>query len=242
MTSKSVHRTRRWTMTTVALVAALATVLTACGSSGNAHAQSAGTVAATPAAIETAATPASGTLTASEDALYAAMHGLWDQHMEWTYATVAAFAAGTNGLTPTLNRLLQNQTDIGNAIKPFYGDAAGNELSTLLHAHIMGYVPLLQAAKAGDQAKAKTAFAAVLANGVLIGKFLEKANSNWPAPGMEQMMNTHNNQTLQYAADQLGGKYADSIAEYGQAEAHMAQMADMLSAGIIKQFPDKFTS
>jgi hypothetical protein len=81
-----------------------------------------------------------------------------------------------------------------------------------------------------------------MANGVEIGKFLESANPNWAAPQIDQMMATHNTQTLQYAKDQLHGKYADSITVVGQVEAHMQDMADMLSEGIIKQFPDKFTS
>lgn len=221
-----------------ATLAALATVVAACGT----PATSASSAPATSTNSVSAAATATGTRTASEAKLYSAMHELWSQHMEWTYAAIAAFAAGTQGLTPTLNRLLQNQTDIGDAVKPYYGDAAGTKLSELLHAHINDYVPVLTAAKAGDQAKLKDAVAAVMANGVEIGKFLEGANPNWAAPEMEQMMTTHNTQTLQYATDQLQGKYADSINVYGQAEAHMSDMADMLSAGIIKQFPDKFTS
>jgi hypothetical protein len=55
-------------------------------------------------------------------------------------------------------------------------------------------------------------------------------------------MKEHTDQTVVYASDQLRGKYADSIAAYGVAEAHMLQMADLLSAGIIKAFPSKFTS
>lgn len=39
------------------------------------------------------------------------------------------------------------QTDIGNAIKPFYGDEAGNKLAALLHEHIVGAANVLAAAK-----------------------------------------------------------------------------------------------
>ncbi|MGH3211260.1 MAG: hypothetical protein ACRDPY_34815 [Streptosporangiaceae bacterium] len=218
----------------VMLPAALAVVLVACGFSGS-------TASAAPAAP--AAATHSAPVTRSELSLYLAMRTLWEQHMEFTYDTVAAFAAGSKALTPTLDRLLQNQSDIGNAVKPFYGTAAGNELTRLLRTHILDYVPVLEAAKAGNKAGVEKAFAAVLANGVQVGKFLEHANPrSWPAPEMEQMMTVHNDQTLQYAADQLEGKYAASIAEYGKAEAHMQEMSDMLSAGIIRQFPRKFAS
>jgi hypothetical protein len=63
------------------------------------------------------------------------------------------------------------------------------------------------------------------------------ANPHWSKAEMRMMMATHIDQTLAYAAAQLQGHYARS---YGHAEHHMLEMADMLSKGIIAQFPGKF--
>jgi hypothetical protein len=57
---------------------------------------------------------------------------------------------------------------------------------------------------------------------------------------MRMMMLTHIDQTVAYAAAQLTGHYARSIRLYGHAEQHMLRMADMLSNGIIAQFPRRF--
>jgi hypothetical protein len=38
-----------------------------------------------------------------------------------------------------------------------------------------------------------------------------------------------------------GGDGAQAIVDYGTAEALMVEMGDMLSAGLIAQFPNKFT-
>jgi hypothetical protein len=57
---------------------------------------------------------------------------------------------------------------------------------------------------------------------------------------MRMMMATHIDQTVAYAAAQRQGHYARSIRIYGHAEHHMLEMADMLSKGIIAQFPGKF--
>lgn len=216
----------------LALLALFAALLAACGSSGKATAQG----------TKPAAAPA-GSETASQAALHTAMRSLWEQHMEWTYATIAAFAANSKGLNDTLNRLLQDQVDIGNAIKPYYGEAAGQQLTSLLKTHILDFVPILKAAKAGDQRALKPAETAVYANAKQIGDFLAKANpKNWPQSTMEQMMKTHIDQTLAYGTAQLQGNYADSIKVYGQAENHMLMMADVLSKGIIAQFPGRFAN
>lgn len=178
--------------------------------------------------------------TSSQAALYLEMRTLWGQHMEWTYATVSAFVVGSPALKRTLHRLLRNQTDIGNAVKPFYGKAAGHRLTKLLKTHINDAVPVLVAAQAGDNEALNTAIKAWYANAKRIGDFLARANPHWHKAAMERMMHRHITQTIAYASDQLAGEYAMSIADYGTAEAHMTRMADMLSHGLIKQFPHRF--
>lgn len=173
-------------------------------------------------------------------ALYSTMRTVWDQHMQWTYATVVAFAADSPGLQPTVDRILRNQVDIGNAIAPYYGDAAATKLTDLLSTHIKDAVPVLTAAKAGDKAALNTAVTAWYANAQDIADFLAGANPNWAKHDMRKMMKAHITQTIGYASDVLAGNWSKAIAHYDHAQAHMDQMADMLSAGIINQFPAKF--
>jgi len=82
--------------------------------------------------------------------LRGAMQKLWNDHMQWTFATVGAFFHNSKGLDAQLNRLLQNQKDIGAAIVPIYGQAAGDQLTKLLTTHIQQAVPVLTAAKNND--------------------------------------------------------------------------------------------
>jgi len=51
-------------------------------------------------------------------ALNGAMRKLWSDHMQWTYATVDAYFNNPDGLQAQLDRLLQNQANIGSAINP----------------------------------------------------------------------------------------------------------------------------
>jgi hypothetical protein len=182
-----------------------------------------------------------GTLTARQVAFHDAMRKLWEDHVTWTRLAIVSFAAGLPDLQPTEARLLANQTDIGNAIKPYYGRAAGNKLTALLKEHITGAVALLQAAKSGDSAAIATASNAWYANTNEIADFLHNANPhNWARGEMRAMMKTHLDETLKEAQDRLEGKYAADIRDYEAIHRHILKMADELSAGIMRQFPKRF--
>jgi hypothetical protein len=176
--------------------------------------------------------------TSKQLALHDGMRGLWEQHVAWTRLAIVAFAAGAPDLQATEARLLRNQVDIGNAVKPFYGRTAGNQLTKLLTTHITGAVALLQAAKSGDAAAIAKAKSAWYANGRQVADFLHAANPrNWSRADMRSMMKVHLDQTLAEAVDELTGKYAAGVREYDAIETHIIEMADMLSSGIAKQFP-----
>ena len=196
----------------------------------------------TPAARATGSMSLSAPVTQKELALSNAMRKLWEDHITWTRIVIIDFAAGLPDLTLAEKRLLRNQTDLGNAIKPYYGAAAGNALTKLLRTHILEAVPVLTYAKSGDQAKLKKALAAWYANGRQIAAFLTKANpSAWPLPMTQSMMKNHLDLTTQEAVARLQGKWAADIAAYDAVHREILGMADMLSAGIVQQFPKRFS-
>ena len=74
--------------------------------------------------------------TADQVVFHDQMRKLWEDHVTWTRLAIVTFAADggdSASFGASATRLLQNQVDIGDAIKPFYGDATGNQLTTLLH-------------------------------------------------------------------------------------------------------------
>jgi hypothetical protein len=171
-------------------------------------------------------------------ALHDQMRKLWEDHITWTRLAIVAFADGSAGFDATAARLLQNQTDIGDAIKPYYGEAAGNQLTTLLSAHITIAVELLKAAKAGDADALTDAKARWYANSDQIADFLAAANPRWwPQADMRAAMKMHLDQTLTEAVHELTGDYAGSVTDYEQVHLHILGMADLLSFGIWRQFP-----
>lgn len=171
----------------------------------------------------------------------AEMRELWSDHVVWTRNVIINVMDGAPGTTEAVNRLLKNQVDIGNAIKPYYGDAGGNGLTDLLTEHINTAATLLTAAKTGDTPTFNIALAAWYVNGDEIATFLNTANpdhfglANWKAH-----MKSHLDLTLEEAVARLEGDYAADVIAYDKVFADIMMMADMLSEGIANQFPDKF--
>jgi hypothetical protein len=182
--------------------------------------------------------------TATRTAFHDAMRKLWEDHIIWTRQFIVSAATEAENLPdtgPTVDRLLANQTDIGNAIKPFYGEAAGDALTALLREHILTAADIVAAAKAGDGDAVEAAAAAWYANADEIATFLSEANPrNWPLDEMKAHMRSHLDLTLEEAVARLEGRYADDIGAYDKVHADILEMADMLSAGIIAQFPSRF--
>src|SRR5262252_1192793 len=169
------------------------------------------------------------------------MRKLWEDHITWTRLFIVSDAANLPDLSPTANRLFQNQVDIGNAFKPFYGDTVGNQLASLLHDHIALAAQIIAAAKAGDSAGVASASAAWYANANQIAEFLSNANpANWPLDQMKAMFKSHLDLTLQEAVDRLNGLFTADIADYERVHIEILSMADFLSSGIIAQFPAMF--
>jgi hypothetical protein len=221
--------TRRLSVTAVAVVAAVAAIPAFAATGSEHHAPGHAHVAKTH------------TITAKQLAFHDAMRKLWEDHVTWTRLAIVSFISDLPDLQATEARLLANQEDIGDAIKPYYGKKAGAKLTALLKQHILGAVDLMAAAKAGDQAAVAKADAAWNANGRQIADFLHSANPrNWPQKEMRSMMQTHLDQTLKEAVDRLGGKHAAEVRDYDAIHAHILEMADMLSSGIVKQFPARF--
>ncbi len=197
-----------------------------------------------PTALPLTATPAATSVPAPKipaPDFRNAMRKLWEDHVTWTRLYIISVAHDLPDKDATAQRLLANQSDIGNAIKPFYGDAAGDKLTALLKDHILGAADLLAAAKAGDQSKVESASTKWYDNADAIATFLSSANAkNWQLATMKEAMKAHLDQTLKEAVDRLQGKYADDIKDYDAVHTHILGMADALSNGIIAQFPAEF--
>ena len=172
--------------------------------------------------------------------LRTAMRQLWEDHVTWTRNVILCVMDGLPGTDQAVTRLLKNQDDIGNAIKPYYGDDAGKKLSDLLHVHITTAADLLKAAKTDNNAAFDDANKKWTANADEISDFLSKANPNWKLDDVKMMMHDHLKLTTDEAVARKKKDYAGDVQAYDKVHDEILKMSDMLTDGIIKQHPDKF--
>jgi len=177
----------------------------------------------------------------SEIAFRNDMRALWEDHIVWTRLAIISLISGSPDTDATVARLLRNQTDIGDAVKPYYGDAAGEELTKQLRGHILIAADLVLAAEAGDTEKLADAQERWQANADDIAAVLHSVNPVfWKLPALEHMLDEHLTLTTQEAVARLEGDWEADVAAYDAIHHHALGMADTLSVGIVKQFPRRF--
>jgi hypothetical protein len=189
---------------------------------------------AMPAAAQTTPMMSNGAAQLRSD-----MRKLWTDHVVWTRDYIIAAVADAPDASAAANRLMKNQDDIGGAIAKFYGAPAGQQLTTLLKAHISTAVDVIKAAKANDQAGLAAANKKWDDNAVQIADFLAKANPNWPRATLVDMMKMHLSTTTNEVVARLHKDWEGDAKAYDAVYDHILKMADALTDGIVKQFPDK---
>ena len=142
--------------------------------------------------------------------------------------------------TPPPTRLLKNQEDIGAAIVPFYGQAAGDRLTDLLKEHILIAVDLVEAAKTGDHAAFATHDARWTAN-------IERSAPSSPAPTRTgprrtcfDLLALHLKLTKDEAVARITADWAADVKAFDDIFTEIMVLADTLHDGLVAQFPDRF--
>lgn len=168
------------------------------------------------------------------------MQKAWIDHTGWSSRHIVSTLSNLPDQKEILKRLLQNQQDIGNVIKPYYGDAVGNKLAELLTEHTMIADRILAAIKAGNRSDVKKLNAEWRKNADDIAKFLSSINPNWSYDELQKMMQEHLRLVTEIVRDYIKQDWKAGIAVTDENEIHMIHFADLLTEGIVKQFPKKF--
>ena len=171
----------------------------------------------------------------------AALRNLWLNHVFWVRNVVVATLGKQDAAAKTAEgEVVANAHGIADAIKPFYGDKAGDALFGLLAGHYGAIKAYLTATAAGDKKGQDQATAALLANADKIATFLSGANPNLPKDTVLGLLQAHGGHHITQIQQLKAGQYAEEAQTWAAMQEHMYVIADALTGAIAKQFPDKF--
>lgn len=165
---------------------------------------------------------------------------LWSDHVSWTRDFIISDLASLEDKDVAVERLLKNQDDIGNSIKAYYGEENAKKLSTLLKEHITIAGAVVSAAKSGNKDDLEKANKLWYENADKIADVLSVLNPSWPKNAVKDMLYQHLKLITDQVVARLNKNWKADVAAYDAGLDHMLMFADVVSSGIVKQFPDKF--
>jgi hypothetical protein len=171
--------------------------------------------------------------TAEEEALHVAMRELWMDHATWARFVIVDQVAGLPETPRTTIRLLANQRQLGDELRPTYGDAAGDGWTNLLREHVFVGAAVVDAAASHDADRLRTARTVWYTNAYTMDTFLAAANPAWSTPLVPDLVKTHLDQTSIEAMSRVLDDWAGDAAAYDAVVANALELADTMSAGLV---------
>lgn len=165
---------------------------------------------------------------------------LWSDHVIWTKNYIVSAFTDSEDKDKVLARLLQNQQDIGNVFKPYYGEAVGDKLAQLLREHIVIAGKVIDAVKAGNQTDAEKYNKEWYANADEIAKFLSSQNPKYSYEQLQEMLHEHLELITDDVMARVKKDWDAEIVAFDKGLEHMMMFGDLLTEGIVKQFPENF--
>jgi len=177
-----------------------------------------------------------------EAALRSTMRRLWGEHTAWTRATISSLVYALPDANVVVARLLRTATDMGGALRPFYGDEIARRYGQLLTEHITLAGAIVNATLVGNVEKAAMIEQNWFRNGTEIALFLTSISPYLSAVEFQEMFDEHLMLIKQGMMSMLDKDFKASVDLFDLMEIEALEMADTITDAVIKQFPYKFMS
>ncbi|WP_107923458.1 hypothetical protein [Lysinibacillus parviboronicapiens] len=165
---------------------------------------------------------------------------LWMEHVNWTRMTIISIVFDLPDLPFVQQRLLRNATDLGNCLRPFYGDQIADRYAALIKEHLVIAAQLVTAAVKGDTATAQAKETEWFRNADDIATFLSHINPYLSKEAVQKMFYTHLALTKNEAVTMIQKNYQADVQIFDKIEAEALAMSDMIATAIVMQFCYRF--
>ena len=169
-----------------------------------------------------------------------AMRLVWLQGIYWTRMVMISIAEGLPDQEDAENRLLRNPTDLTTVFASFYSPELLILIPQLLTEHQQIDAALVTALRDGNIAEANELNGQWYDNADRLSDAFADLNPYYNREEIRRMLYAHLDLTKQQTAMRLAGNFPGDIIAFEQIEQKILTLADLLSDGIIRQFPDQF--
>ena len=167
------------------------------------------------------------------------MRALWESRATFLRAYVVSAINNSKDVYEARDKLIKNAGDLGASIQPYYGYWARSILTGLLKKNVLLTAEVIKAAKAGNKNDLDWNKKMWYANAFALAGFFY-ITRNQTKEDLTAMLYKHLDFTMSGIEAMLRKDEKKDLEYYGKDHAHMAMFSDILTDGIVKQFPDKF--
>ncbi len=178
--------------------------------------------------------------TEETSSLHDAMRRLWADHVIWTRQYIVNAVAGARDAQAAAERLLKNQEDIANVFVPFYGEEMGGCLTDLLKSQVLIAVELVNAGIVDDERQFRREERHWNDKAAEIAALLSEANPCWPEKDVQDLLSQELSFTKREFVARFEEDWECDIQYFDDMFSQILTMADVLSEGLVSQFPDRF--
>ena len=161
---------------------------------------------------------------------------LWEQHVVWTRMFLISSLEELPDLEATTNRLLRNPFDFAKVLEIFYGKQKAETFRGLLEEHLTIAASIVSNAKQGNTKAVEQYSKLWYRNADQIAALLAGINPRWAEDDWRNLMYDHLRMLTDELMARLSGEYNKDIILFDMIEEQALAMADVMAAGIIKQF------
>lgn len=171
----------------------------------------------------------------------AVLRDLWLSHiLSIRNVAVATMDKNTTARSAAEAGVVANAEQIARSIEPFYGEAASDQLFTLLAGHYGAIRDHLDATVAGSASQQDAAVKALTANAAEISRFLSGANPHLPKDTLMGLLMAHAAHHITQFQQLKEADYAHEAETWKGMKDHIYVVADALTDALAAQFPKKF--
>ncbi len=168
------------------------------------------------------------------------MRKLLSEHAVATHTYVSAVIDNHPSFSTSANRLVKNVEDIGGVFEPFYGKDFSEQLIALLREHAIIEDLFVQTFKANNKPNLRETLNRWEKNKKALIDLLLNANSNLSRNELTDVLEAVIVSLKDSSRARLDKQWQKELQSFDRAYEHIIRLSDIISKGVVKQFPDRF--